>query len=67
MTIPEEVNPLHRSYMELSTRYRAAWTYHRFIQGLRKFFGHRDLADYPADLQALYQSLKDVSRKLNSP
>lgn len=67
MTIPEEVNPLHRSYMELSTRYRAAWTYHRFIQGLRKFFGNQELADYPADFQALYGSLKDVSRKLNDP
>ena len=67
MTEPEDVNPLHRSYMELSTRYRAAWTYHRFIQGLRKFFGNRDLADYPADFQALYASLKDVSRKLNDP
>ena len=67
MTVPEDVNPLHRSYMELSTRYRAAWTYHRFIQGLRKFFGNQSLADYPADFQALYRSLKEVSRKLNDP
>ncbi len=67
MTIPEEVNPLHRSYIELSARYKAAWTYHRFVEGLRKFFGNKDLADYPADFQSLYKSLREVSRKLNDP
>ncbi|MDH3745436.1 MAG: hypothetical protein OES47_10085 [Acidobacteriota bacterium] len=67
MTIPEDVNPLHGSYIELSARYKAAWTYHRFVEGLRKFFGNKQLADYPVDFQSLYKSLKEVSRRLNDP
>jgi hypothetical protein len=46
MVETEEVNPVHKLYMELSSRYKAGWTFHRFLQGLKKFFGSLELEDH---------------------
>jgi hypothetical protein len=65
--VEEDVNPVHQQYMDLSGRYKAGWTFHRFIQGLRKFFGSQDLEDHTADFQELYGGLRGVSKSLNDP
>jgi hypothetical protein len=67
MVETEEVNPVHKLYMELSSRYKAGWTFHRFLQGLKKFFGSLELEDHTADFQTLYKRLKAASGKLNDP
>jgi len=53
--------------MDLSGRYKAGWTFHRFVLGLRKFFGSQDLEDHTADFQELYGGLREVSQALNDP
>jgi hypothetical protein len=53
--------------MDLSGRYRAGWTFHRFLQGLQKFFGRRDREDHTADFQQLHGELREVSQRLNDP
>lgn len=65
MVLPDEVNPVNESYRALSSRYKAGWTFHRFLLGLRKFFGSKDLDDRTGDFQDLYKSLKAVSLRLN--
>jgi hypothetical protein len=60
-------SPVHKLYMELSSRYKAGWTFHRFLQGLKKFFGSLELEDHTADFQSLYKRLKAASGKLNDP
>jgi hypothetical protein len=61
----QQVNPVQKLYMDLSGRYKAGWTFHRFIQGLRKFFGSQELEDHTPEFQELYQGLKETSRRLN--
>lgn len=65
MVLANEVNPVNRQYRELSGRYKAGWTFHRFLIGLRKFFGNQDLDDRTSDFRNLYERLRDVSLKLN--
>ncbi len=65
MVLADEVNPVNQLYRELSRRYKASWTFHRFLLGLRKFFGSEDLDDRTKDFQGLYQSLRQVSLRLN--
>lgn len=65
MILDDEVNPVNRLYRELSSRYKAGWTFHRFLQGLRKFFGNRGLEDLTNEFQSLYRSLREVSLRLN--
>ncbi len=67
MSAPADVNPLHSSYIELSARYKAAWAFHRFVEGLRKFFGNHEIDGAPLDFQNLYKGLKEVSSELNDP
>lgn len=65
MVLADEVNPVNRLYRELSSRYKAGWTFHRFLLGLRKFFGSQDLDDRTSDFRKLYQRLREVSLRLN--
>lgn len=65
MVLADEVNPVNRLYRELSGRYKAGWTFHRFLLGLRKFFGSEDLDDRTSDFRSLYQKLREVSLRLN--
>ncbi len=65
MVLADEVNPVNQLYRELSSRYKAGWTFHRFILGLRKFFGSQDLDDRTKDFQSLYHGLREVSLRLN--
>ncbi|MFQ5525397.1 MAG: hypothetical protein ACE5GX_03980 [Thermoanaerobaculia bacterium] len=65
MVLASEVNPVNQLYRQLSSRYKSAWTFHRFIQGLRKFFGSQDLDDRTSDFQKLYQRLRGLSTRLD--
>lgn len=65
MVLTSEVNPVNRLYRELSGRYKAGWTFHRFIHGLRKFFDGQGLDDRTAEFQSLFKSLKEVSARLD--
>ncbi len=65
--VEAHVNPVHQRYMDLSGRYKAGWTFHRFVLGLRKFFGSQELEDHTADFQELYTGLREASQALNDP
>lgn len=62
----EELSLLHRRYVELSQRFRAAWVYHQFLQSLAKLFLDDFDNRYPPDFQQLYGELKEVSQSLNA-
>lgn len=66
MTTVQELTVLHRRYSDLSHRFRAAWTFHQFVQSLEKSVLQRSSHDYSADFQTLYNELKDVSQNLNA-
>jgi hypothetical protein len=57
-----DVNPINARYVELAARFKACWTFHRFQEGLRKFFGLHDLGPVTFDFQSLYKRLKASSR-----
>ncbi len=65
MVLADQVNPVNQLYLELSNRYKAGWTFHRFLQGLRKFFGTDDIEDLSEAFQDLYRSLRAVSVRLD--
>ncbi|MGE5233040.1 MAG: hypothetical protein ACM3OB_02930 [Acidobacteriota bacterium] len=65
MTV-QELNVLHQRYIDLSDRFRAAWTFHQFLQGLQKVFLESGPGKYPADFQTAYGVLKDISQNLNA-
>jgi hypothetical protein len=66
MTTVQELTVLHRRYSDLSHRFRAAWTFHQFVQSLEKSVLQRSSRDYSADFQMLYNELKEVSQNLNA-
>ncbi len=61
----QDLNRVHRRYIIVSNTFKAAWTFHQFIQGLRKAFADLPATDYPADFQSLYGELKLVSENLS--
>ena len=61
----QDLNRVHRRYIIVSNTFKAAWTFHQFIQGLRKAFADLPGTDYPADFQSLYGELKLVSENLS--
>lgn len=65
MTV-QELNVLHRRYVDLSDRFRAAWAFHQFLGSLRKIFLKGEGVQYPADFQEVYSDLKQVSANLNT-
>ncbi|MDA8020229.1 MAG: hypothetical protein MPN21_22560 [Thermoanaerobaculia bacterium] len=62
----QELNVVHRRYIRLSNYFKSAWTFHQFIQGLRKVFTDLELPDYPADFQVLYGELKQVADSMSA-
>jgi hypothetical protein len=62
----QELTVLHQRYIDLSDRFRAAWTFHQFLQGLQKIYLQPVTGRYPADFQNVYGLLKDVSHGLNA-
>jgi hypothetical protein len=69
MTTVQELSALHRRYSDTSHRFRAAWTFHQFLQSLGK--GSQAPAGSPAAdahsvaFQNLYAELKEISQSLN--
>ncbi len=65
MSTVQELSVLHRRYADISHRFRAAWTFHQFLQSLGKSVVGRS-PDHAADFQALYTDLKEISQNLNA-
>ena len=65
MTV-EELSSLHQRYVELSNRFKSAWTFHQFLQGLHKLLMDGELVQYSAEFQTVYGLLKEVSQNLNA-
>lgn len=62
----EELGDLHRRYVDLSQRFRAAWVFHQFLQSLAKLTGGEGSAPLAGPFQELYADLKDCSHELGS-
>jgi hypothetical protein len=62
----QEIAVLHRRYTDTSQRFRAAWTFHQFIQSLEKSVLQRSSEDLSNDFQTLYAELKEISQSLNA-
>lgn len=62
----QEIGTLHKRYIELSARFKSAWTFHQFLQGLHKLLMDGDLVQHAAEFQATYGLLKEVSESLNA-
>lgn len=60
----QELNRVHRRYIRISNHFKSAWTFHQFVQGLRKTFPETGPSEYVADFQGLYGDLKQVSQNL---
>jgi hypothetical protein len=56
---------LHRRYVDLAGRFKSAWTFHQFLQGLQKFFAEVEIGRYPSDFQEIHGSLKSIADNLN--
>lgn len=63
MTV-QDLPSLHRRYVDLAGRFKAAWTFHQFLQGLQKFFAEIAIPQYPTDLAEIHATLKHVSESL---
>jgi hypothetical protein len=55
---------LHRRYVDLAGRFKAAWTFHQFLQGIQKFFVEADVGRYPSDFKEIHTTLKSVADNL---
>jgi hypothetical protein len=62
----QELGALHQRYIDLSDRFRAAWTFHQFLQGMQKAFLEGTIGQYAADFQGVYGALKEASHNLNA-
>jgi hypothetical protein len=62
----QDLPSLHRRYVDLGVEFKAAWTFHQFLQGLHKFFASASIPAYPTDLSEIHQTLKLVSEHLTS-
>jgi len=61
----QDLNRVHRRYIRVSSVFKSAWTFHQFIQGVRKLFSDVEPPDLPVDFQFLYSELKQVSGNLS--
>ena len=61
----QDLNRVHRRYIGVSNIFKSAWTFHQFLQGLRKVFPDLPTSEYPADFQSIYGELKLVSDNLS--
>jgi len=62
----QELNELHQRYIKVSDRFKSAWTFHQFLQGLHKLLLEVEFGQHSADFQAVYDLLKEVSKNLNA-
>jgi hypothetical protein len=60
-----ELVVLHRRYVDLAGRFKSAWTFHQFLQGLQKFFAEVEIGRYPSDFQEIHGTLKSIADNLN--
>lgn len=65
-TAVEDLGELHRRYVDLSQRFRAAWVFHQFLQSLGKLSGGEGPPPLAGPFQELYADLKDCSQELNA-
>ena len=66
MTTVQELGVLHRRYADTSHRFRAAWTFHQFLQSLGKT-GQQQITDaHSVEFQNLYAELKEISQNLST-
>lgn len=63
----DDLGELHRRYVDLSQRFRAAWVFHQFLQSLGKLSGGEVAPPLAGPFQELYADLKDCSRELDAP
>ncbi len=61
----QDLNRVHHRYVVVSGAFKSAWTFHQFVQGLRKVFPAIPATEYPADFQSIYGELKQVSENLS--
>ncbi|HEX6900150.1 MAG TPA: hypothetical protein VF789_10570 [Thermoanaerobaculia bacterium] len=66
MTTVQELSVLHRRYADISHRFRAAWTFHQFVQSLAKTLLQRVEDPHSTEFQNLYNGLKEISQNLNA-
>lgn len=60
-----DVVALHRRYVLLAGRFKSAWTFHQFLEGLQKVFVDSQLPPYtPGDFKGVYNRLKQVADSL---
>jgi hypothetical protein len=59
-----DLTSLHRRYVDLAGRFKAAWTFHQFLQGMQKFFAEASIPSYPTELAEVHATLKQVSESL---
>lgn len=64
MTV-QEINRVHQRYIGLSNAFKAAWTFHQFLEGMRKVYPEDPFSTYEADFQDVYRRLKGISENLN--
>lgn len=64
MTV-QEINRVHQRYIGLSNAFKAAWTFHQFLEGMRKVYPEDPFPTYDADFQDVYRRLKGISENLN--
>lgn len=62
----QEIGAIHARYVDLSSRFKAGWTYHQFLQGLQNLSVDLDLGKTRVDFQVVYGALKDISQNLTS-
>ncbi len=66
MNTVQELGAVHRRYADTSHRFRAAWTFHQFLQSLGKS-GQQPINDaHSLEFQNLYAELKEISQNLNT-
>ena len=61
-----DIAVLHRRYVDLASRFKSAWTFHQFLQGVQKFFAEVEIGRYPSDFQEIHGTLKTIADDLNS-
>ncbi len=61
-----DIATLHRRYVDLASRFKSAWTFHQFLQGIQKFFAEVEIGRYPSDFQEIHGTLKTVADNLSS-
>lgn len=60
-----DIAVLHRRYVDLASRFKSAWTFHQFLQGIQKFFAEVEIGRYPSDFQEIHGTLKSIADNLN--